>query len=165
MNLGFEYVIMLQIHLAQVKHVTKFAHQRDVKVFLHVDLVEGLRPDESGAQFLCQEVKPDGLISTHPHVVATAMKRGIIGVQRVFLLDSQSLETSYRLVQSIKPDYLEVLPGIMPNLIRDINQSTGLSVLAGGFVRTEEHVELALTAGAVGVTTSARSLWTQYAPR
>lgn len=156
---------MLQIHLAQVSHVTNFAHQHDAKVLLHADLVEGLKADESGAQFLCQEAKPDGLISTHPNVVATAMKRGIIGIQRVFLLDSQSLETSYRLARTVKPNYLEVLPGIMTNLIRDIHQSTGLSVLGGGFIRTQEHVDSAIAAGAVGVTTSARDLWTRYACR
>lgn len=164
-KLGFEHVVVLQIHLSQVKYVTQFAHQHGVKVFLHADLIQGLRPDESGAQYLCQEVKPNGLISTHAQVVATAMKRGLIGVQRVFLLDSQSLETTYRVVQSVKPDYLEVLPGLMTSVIREVYQSTGLPLLAGGFIRTEEDVEQAIAAGASGVTTSEHALWKKYGPK
>ncbi|MCF8567537.1 glycerol-3-phosphate responsive antiterminator [Alicyclobacillus tolerans] len=163
-HMGFEYLVMLQIHLSQVKYVTQFAHEHKTKIFLHADLIQGLRADESGAQYLCQDVKPDGLISTHAHVVSTAMKRGIIGVQRVFLLDSQSLETTYRVVDSVHPDYLEVLPGLLTPVIREITQKTGLPVLAGGFLRSKEDVNRAIEAGAVAVTTSDHTLWSQMGP-
>ncbi len=162
---GYQHIVMLEIHLAQVKYVTRLAHQHGAKVLLHADLIEGLKSDEAGAQFLCQEVQPDGLISTHAHVVTTAMKRGLIGVQRVFLLDSHSLQTTYRVVKSVTPDYLEVLPGLMTGVLRDIRESTGLSILAGGFIRTVQDVENAISAGAVAVTTSEHHLWVEFAPR
>ena len=159
MGMGSEYVVMLQLHLSHAKFVANLAKRNDVKVLMHADLIQGLRPDEHGAQFLCQEVRPAGLISTHAQVVATAKKRGLIAVQRIFLLDSQSLETSYRVVQSVHPDCIEVLPGVLTDVIREVVAHTKLPVLAGGFIRTVNDVDRALDAGAVSVTSSDSDLW------
>lgn len=128
-------------------------------MILHADLVQGLKNDEYGAQFLCQVIKPDGLISTHHTVITTARKRGLIAIQRIFLLDSHSLETSYRILQSSQPDYIEVLPGVLPEVIQEIRERTHLPVLAGGFIRTPTDIQIVLKAGATAVTTSSRELW------
>lgn len=159
MQAGMEYVVMLQIHLSQAKYVAGLAKQNGVKLLLHADLIQGLRPDEHGAQFLCQEVRPSGLISTHAQVVATARKRGLLGVQRIFLLDSQSLETSYRVIQSVQPDWIEVLPGVLTEVIREIATNTQTPVVAGGFIRTTDDVDRAIDAGAMAVTSSDKHLW------
>ena len=156
---GYEYVIMLQIHMAQLKHVVDMAHAHRVKLILHADLIQGLRSDEHGVQYLCQEIQPDGIISTHSQVIETAKKSGVLTIQRIFLLDSHSLETSYRVIRSIQPDYIEVLPGIIPDLIQEVFQETRMPILAGGFLRTPEQVKQALDAGATAVTTSNKNLW------
>jgi len=156
---GTEYAVMLQLHLSQVAYVTNLARTNGVKLFLHADLIQGLRADEHGTQFLCQEMRPAGIISTHANVVATAKKRGVVAVQRIFLLDSQSLQTSYRVVQTVQPDILEVLPGVLTDVIREIVEATKIPVLAGGFIRTPRDVHGAIAAGAVAVTSSDKELW------
>lgn len=155
----FTYIVLLESHLAQLPSLVRTAKERGKKLILHADLVQGLKHDESGAQFLCQLIKPAGLISTHSSVITTAKKSGLIAVQRIFLIDSHSLETSFRVLKSAKPDYIEVLPGIMPDVIREVKRATELSILAGGFVRTKEDVAAVLNAGAAAVTTSHRDLW------
>ncbi|MCI0184361.1 glycerol-3-phosphate responsive antiterminator [Sulfoacidibacillus ferrooxidans] len=155
----FEYMIMLQIHISQLTYVVDFVHRHKKKILLHADLIQGLKADEAGAQYLCQDIKPDGLISTHAQVITTAKKRGLLAVQRIFLIDSHSLETSYRVIQSAHPDYIEVLPGIMPSVIRDVCTQTKLPVFAGGFLHTTTDVKAALAAGASSVTTSDKTLW------
>ena len=159
MKAGYEYAMMLQIHMAQLKHVVDMAHAHRVKLILHADLIQGLRSDEHGVQYLCQEIQPDGIISTHSQVIETARKRGVLTIQRIFLLDSHSLETSYRVIRSMQPDYIEVLPGIIPELIQEVFQETRMPILAGGFLRTPLQVKQALDAGATAVTTSNRDLW------
>ncbi len=156
---NFEYMIMLQIHLSQLKYVVDFVHHHGRKVLLHTDLIQGLKSDEAGTQYLCQDIRPDGLISTHAQVITTAKKRGLLAVQRIFLIDSHSLETSYRVIQSAQPDYLEVLPGIIPSVIREVCVQTKLPVFAGGFLRTTQDVDAVLLAGASSVTTSDKTLW------
>ncbi len=159
MKYKFEYVVMLQVHLAQLMYVTNMAHTHHKKLILHADLIQGMRSDEHGAQYLCQEIKPDGIISTHAQVLEMAKKRDVLTVQRVFLLDSQSLETSLRVINSVRPDYIELLPGVIPELIKEVYEATRIPIFAGGFIRTLDQVRQAHDAGAVAITTSNKELW------
>lgn len=154
-----DLVILLDSHVAQLQALLQLAKRHDKRVILHADLIQGLKHDESGAQFLCQVVKPAGLISTHSSVISVAKKKGLLAIQRIFLLDSHSLETSYRMLKASQPDFIEVLPGIMPDVIREIRKTTHLPIWAGGFIRSEEDVDKILQAGATSVTTSHRDLW------
>jgi glycerol uptake operon antiterminator len=157
----YEYVILLDVHIAQLPHLSRQAKAHDKKLLLHADLIQGLKHDEAAAQFLCQVVKPAGLISTHSNVISTAKKHGLLSIQRIFLLDSHSLTTSYRVMSSSNPDFIEVLPGMMPQLIREICDRTKRPVLAGGFIRTMEDVRIILDMGAAAITTSSRDIWDQ----
>jgi glycerol uptake operon antiterminator len=70
-----------------------------------------------------------------------------------------ALETSYKVIERAQPDYLEVLPGIMPEIIKEVRKEAGIPVIAGGLIRTVENVTEALEAGAEAVTTSNPQLW------
>ncbi|TCS93680.1 glycerol-3-phosphate responsive antiterminator [Hazenella coriacea] len=156
---SYSYIILLETHIAQLQSLIRLAHRHQKKVLLHVDLIQGLRSDEYGAEFICQMIKPAGLISTRTPVLQVAKKKGLIAIQRIFLLDTHALSTSYRLLQSFKPDYIEVLPGIIPHIIQEVYQQTKVPILAGGLIRTPHEMNLALEAGACAVTTSTRKLW------
>ncbi|MFC0562277.1 glycerol-3-phosphate responsive antiterminator [Halalkalibacter alkalisediminis] len=155
----FEVIILLNSHVSQLKSLIEMANRAGKKVFLHADLVQGLKTDEYAAQFLCQDIKPAGIISTRKNVVLTAKKNSIIAVQRLFLLDSIALESSYKLLETTKPDYIEVLPGVMPHIITEVYERTGIPIIAGGLIREKQEVINALDAGAIGVTTSRKELW------
>jgi len=51
------------------------------------------------------------------------------------------------------------LPGIIPSLIKEIQEKTGLPIIAGGLIRTKEDVDNCLANGAFAVTTSNKELW------
>ncbi|GEL08522.1 glycerol-3-phosphate responsive antiterminator [Salisediminibacterium halotolerans] len=155
----FQYVALLNMHIGQLRSVVKKLHQHEKKVLLHADLVQGLTSDEYAAQFLCRDIKPDGLISTRKNVLLTAKKAKILTIQRAFLLDSKALESSFHILETVQPDYIEVLPGVIPHIIQEIYEKANVPVIAGGLIRTDEEVASALTAGAVAVTTSRRELW------
>ncbi len=156
---NYTYIVLLNSHIGQLKSLVQLAKSKGKKMLLHADLVQGLRNDEYAAQFLCQDVKPAGLISTRKNVVLTAKKHGLISIQRLFLLDSIALESSYKLLETTKPDYIEVLPGVMPHIIKEVYEKTGIPIVAGGLIRERREVEDALKAGASAVTTSRRELW------
>lgn len=158
-------IILLDVHIAQLPYIRRMAEQSGKNLILHADLVQGLRSDEAGAQFLCQVIKPAGIISTHSNVISTVKKHHIISIQRIFLLDSHSLETSYRIMRTSDPDYIEVLPGMMPQIIQEIALKSKRPILAGGFIRSLSDVELILDSGAMAVTTSSRSLWSKQVQR
>jgi glycerol uptake operon antiterminator len=155
----FTYIILLESHICQLKSVADLARKHGKKLLLHADLVQGLKNDEHGTQFICQEIKPAGVISTRSQVIVTAKKKGLITVQRLFLLDSGALETSYKILEQTKPDFVEVLPGILPHIIAEIRERIEMPIIVGGFIRNETEVANALAAGAIAVTTSDRNLW------
>ncbi|MFS1513990.1 glycerol-3-phosphate responsive antiterminator [Chengkuizengella sp. SCS-71B] len=162
MKSPYEYGVFLDMHISRLKDVYRLAYQNKKKMFLHADLIQGLKNDEYAAEYLCQEFKPAGLISTRSKVISKAKQKGVIAIQRLFLLDTNALEKSYSLIEIIKPDFIEVLPGIIPRMIREVNEKTGIPVFAGGLIKTIDDVDSALSAGAVAVTTSDKLIWKNY---
>lgn len=154
-----EQIIFLETRLSQVESIVKFAKQHKKKVFMHADLIQGLKVDEYGLEYLINNVKVDGIISTRVNVIASAKKHNIIGIQRLFALDSHALNYNLKACKKIQPDYIEVLPGIIPSVLKEISDETGIPLIAGGLIRTKEDVDNALNNGASAVTTSNRSLW------
>ncbi len=51
------------------------ANEYHKKIFLHVDLIQGLKSDEYATEYLSQEIKPFGLISTKVNVIQKVRKK------------------------------------------------------------------------------------------
>ncbi len=156
---SYEVGVFLEIHISQLKNISKLAKNAGKKMIYHVDLIQGLKSDDYATEYVCQEFKPYGLISTKSSVILKAKQKNVIAIQRVFLLDSHAIEKSIKLVQRTKPDYIELLPGTMPWMIEEIKERLDVPILAGGLIRTEADVENAIKAGAAGITTSRKELW------
>ncbi|KMJ55956.1 glycerol-3-phosphate responsive antiterminator GlpP [Bacillus sp. LL01] len=154
-----EYMVMLDLHIAQLGAVMSHVRKAGKKVILHADMIQGLRNDKYSTEFLCQQIKPAGLISTRGDVLRTAKKNNVMAIQRLFLLDTIALETSYKLVEQIEPDFIEVLPGVIPQYIEKVRKDTKTEVITGGLIETKEDVLRAFEAGARAITTSREDLW------
>ncbi|WP_026696121.1 glycerol-3-phosphate responsive antiterminator [Peribacillus kribbensis] len=159
----YEIGIFLDLHIAQLKHVAKMAKEHDKKMIYHVDLIQGLKNDEFGTEFICQEFKPYGVISTKSSVILKAKQKGVLAIQRMFLLDSHALEKTFRIIDRTKPDYVEVLPGLMPWMIKEIKERTHTKIIAGGLIRTVTEAQSILDAGAEFISTSKKEIWAHYA--
>lgn len=152
-------VVVLDSHVAQIAEMVRMAKRHRKHLFLHADLIQGLKNDLCAAEFICQNVRPDGIISTRSVMLDVAKRRGIVTVLRIFLLDSRSMETSYRQLEQVRPDMVEVLPGLIPSMISELHRRTGIPVIAGGLIRTRGEAEDAFSAGAVAISTSNKELW------
>jgi glycerol uptake operon antiterminator len=162
MESSYEYIVLLEIHISNIKSIKEAATKHHKKILVHADLIQGLKTDDYAAEFLCNDIKPAGIISTRSNMIMKAKSKGIAAIQRMFLLDTIALEKSYALIERTKPDYIEVLPGVIPGLINEVHQRTGIPIISGGLIRTPKHVEAALAAGAVAVTTSNPIIWDAY---
>lgn len=154
------FIVILESRLSQLKSLVEYAKRTNKKVLIHFDLIQGLKADEYGMEFLIREVKPDGILSTRGNVINLAKKNQLLAIQRIFLLDSQALENNLKLVEKFKPDCIELLPGLIPTIIKQVYEQTNIPIIAGGLIREAEEVTAALEAGAVAVSTSNRDLWT-----
>ncbi|KGX86596.1 glycerol-3-phosphate responsive antiterminator [Pontibacillus litoralis] len=154
-----EFIILLEVRVSQVKSLVHLAKRHNKKVLIHADLIQGLKTDEYAIEFLCNEIKPHGIISTRANVISRVKKQKLIAIQRLFLLDSHALEHNLSLIQKTQPDYIEVLPGLVPKLIKEIYDKVQIPVIAGGLIRTEEDVQNAIDGGAIAVTSSVKELF------
>ena len=129
-------------------------------VFVHIDLIDGLAPKDVAVDFLAENTKLDGIISTKPSLLKHARSRGLLTVQRFFLLDSIAEANINRQFLTNKPDMVELLPGLMTAAIGEIaQQHPGLPVIAGGLIKTKADVLAALSAGAAAVSSSNEEVW------
>ncbi|MBJ6362538.1 glycerol-3-phosphate responsive antiterminator [Paenibacillus sp. GCM10012307] len=164
MKLSYEYIVILDSHISQIRPIVDLAKSHGKKPLLHADLIEGLKNDEYAAEYLCQVVRPAGLLSTRAGVISKTKQNGLLAIQRLFLIDTNALEKSYAMFERTKPDFIEVLPGIIPHIISEVSERTKIPIFAGGLIRTVTDVEQAIHAGASAVTTSNYDLWKHFDP-
>ena len=145
-------IFLLASTLLTVNGLVHRIHDAGKLAVVHIDLVDGLSSREIALDSLNALCHPDGIISTRPALIRRARHCGLLTVQRAFILDSLSLTSLSGQLEQGKPDFVEILPGIMP-------ARTQVPVIAGGLLRDKADVMAAMRAGAAAVSTSAPSLW------
>ena len=128
-------------------------------LLLHLDLIGGIGRDRAGIQFLAR-LGVKGLITTKPQLAKIARQEGMRVIQRMFLVDSESLRTGISLLKGFRPDAIEALPASTPaSVLAELKAATDVPILVGGLVRSADDVMQAVANGAFGVSTSQRELW------
>lgn len=141
-----------EIQRIRAKHPEKM-------IFMHVDLLEGIGKDAEGIRFL-KRFGLHGIISVKSHLLNHAKDCGLLTVQRLFLLDSESLTTGLKQMKKNLPDAIEILPAVVPEfVISEFKRATDRPLLGGGLIRSEKDVESALANGFDGLSVSRQSLW------
>ena len=138
-----------------LSHIVEQAKRYKKLVLVDIDLIKGIGKDAPGIQFLAHESQVDGIITTRSNLIQSAQKENLVSIQRIFVLDSASLEGGLSVIEKSKPDAVEVLPGlILPKIMKGIREKTSIPVIAGGLITQEEEVREILASGAIGISTS-----------
>lgn len=153
-----ETVFLLHATLSTLHRRMESARAAGKKLFIHMDLVEGLSKDAAGVEFLAS-MKPDGIISTRSGCIHAAREAGITCIQRFFMVDSRSVSTALESIRQTRPDMIEILPGIAYKAITRMASETAIPVIAGGLIETKEEIYKALGAGAAAISTGSKELW------
>ncbi len=152
-----EVIFYQNISLPNIQTITQRAHELGKRLFVHIDLAEGLGKDRTGVEYLASS-GVDGLISTRGQLIRYAREAGLLTVQRFFLLDSQSLSGISNMIANTTPDWIEVIPGVIGKAIERFAGGR-VPVIAGGLIETKAEVTEALRCGAAAVSTSREDLW------
>lgn len=154
-----EIIFLLTGNILNLKDIVKRVKENGKDIYIHLDLMEGFSRDAIALRYIHQQIRPDGIITTKSSLVKFAKEMNIFSIQRLFIIDSLSLETGIKSIHSTKPNAIEVLPGIMPKVIRKINSETKIPIIAGGLIIDKEDVIESLKAGAVAVSTTKDTVW------
>lgn len=146
-------------HILQLAEIVAQLHEQHYIVLLHPELIHGIGRDIAGIDYLAEIVKPDGIVSTKKTLLQRAKEHNLLTVFQFFAIDTQAVLTGLENAKNIKPDFIEVMPGLIPELITWVQCSSDISVIAAGLIRNPESVDLVLKAGACAATTSRSELW------
>lgn len=131
----------------------------DKIAMVHIDLINGLSSKEVAVEFIKKNTKADGIISTKAALIKKGKELGMFTILRYFLLDSMAYENIKHQQHTVNPDFIEVLPGVMPKIIENVCKMSKAPIIAGGLILDKESVMLALSAGALAVSSTNHDVW------
>ncbi|MCI8796532.1 MAG: glycerol-3-phosphate responsive antiterminator [Dorea sp.] len=138
--------------VSRVRESGKFA-------MVHLDLVAGLSSKEIAVDYIKDNTGADGIITTKPQLIKRGRELSMCTILRYFLIDSMAVENIRYQQRTVKPDFIEVLPGLMPQIIDKISRLSRTPIIAGGLITDKEAVLGALSAGAIAVSTTNQDVW------
>lgn len=145
--------------ICNIGDIVKRIRESGKLAIVHVDLITGLSPKEIAVDFIRRQTGADGIISTKPVMIRKAKELGMYTVMRFFVLDSISLDNISKQLAMVKPDFIEVLPGVMPKIICKVCKKVKTPVIAGGLITDKEDIVMALDAGAIAVSSTNQDVW------
>lgn len=152
-------VFILFGDMCNIAEIVEKVKQADKIALVHIDLVEGLSNHEIAVDYIHKNTKADGIISTRMNMINRAKELSLYTIFRIFVLDSRSFQSIEKQKRQIKADFIEILPGVMPKIIRKVNKLSSQPVIAGGLISDREDVIEALNAGAISVSTTNQDIW------
>lgn len=160
LNADSSIIILIQADIRTLESVAEKIKETNKLIFIHIDLMKGLKRDASGIHFLADHIGIDGIVTTQANLIRTARRLNLLTIQRVFILDSASIKQGVKSVKESNPDAVEILPGIaVPHIKKNIKKNINKLVIAGGLINTEDEIVYILENGAEGISSSAVDLW------
>ena len=151
-------IFLLCCSVLSLPSCIEHAHKNEKKLFLHIDLAEGIGKDAAGVAYVAS-LGIDGIITTRVNITRYAKECGITCVQRFFMVDSHSVSTALESVRAAHPDMIEIMPALALKTVKHLSSMLSIPVIAGGLIEEKEEIFAALSAGASAVSTGKESLW------
>ena len=128
--------------VARIKDAGKVA-------IVHVDMIQGLSTKRVAVDF----------ISTKNTLVEHAKEMGLYAIQRTFVVDSIALDTLKKQIEMFRPDAVEIMPGVMPKILKIMREYTDIPLIAGGLLSDKKDVMAAFEAGADAISATNEAVW------
>lgn len=151
-------VFILYGEISNIVSIVKKIKDAGKTAVVHMDLVAGLSSRVEAVDFIANYTEADGIISTHSDQLRRAKELGLSTIYRIFLIDSKVLDKLNGRIKEYA-DIVEILPGLMPKMIKQLADSLNVPVIAGGLIQDKEDVLAALDAGAIAISTTNREVW------
>lgn len=152
-------VFLLHADIFNIESLVDKMKRHGKNVFIHIDFLEGIGRDNKALDYIAGVIKPDGIISTKSNSIRYAKEKGVFAIQRFFLVDSLSYDTTVKTVQSVQPDMVEIMPALMTGVIKRICADISIPIIAGGLISKKEEIIDILNSGAMGVSVGKKELW------
>ena len=154
-----EVIFLMEGDILSLNHCVEETKKQNKHIFIHLDLMKGLAKDKEGVKYLAHMVKLDGIVTTKKSLIPVIKKMGLISVLQLFVIDTQALESGIASIKSIQPDAVEMMPALMPRVIKDVTSRVDVPLILGGLIKTPAEAEEAIASGGVGLSVGCKKLW------
>jgi glycerol uptake operon antiterminator len=154
-----EIIFLLRGSILDIKDTVDKVKSSGKEVYLHLDLLDGFSKDQHALRYIKSNINPDGIITTKSSLIKVAKEMNFFTIQRLFILDSLSVQSGINSVLTTKPDAVEILPGIIYKITAEFYKKTKIPIINGGLITSKEEVIKSLASGAVGISTTNEKVW------
>ena len=147
-------VFILFGDICNIADIVKKVKKSGKIAIVHMDLLAGIGSKEIAVDFIKAQTGADGVISTKPTLLRRAKELELFTVLRFFILDSMALTNISKQTEQVKPDMMEILPGVMPKITKRIVKQVNIPVICGGLISDREDIIGALSAGAAAISST-----------
>ncbi|MBW7651718.1 glycerol-3-phosphate responsive antiterminator [Anoxybacillus sp. ST4] len=145
--------------ISVIKRYVDLLKEHDRYVFIHVEKIPGITCDKEGLQFLAKFIRPHGIVTTKSSLIHLAKKEKLWAIQRLFLVDTDAMMNGLHSIQQVAPDALEVMPGIVPEMIEYLVKKTNIPIITGGLIQNKNQILQSIQKGAQAVSSGNPEIW------
>ena len=157
-NSDGDIVFLLNEDILNLKEKIDLLHNHNKKVFVHIDMITGISSSPIAVDYMKKELNLDGIITTKTNIVKRAIELDLKVVQRFFFIDSMSLDNAIESLRRVKPDAIEIMPGVIQKVIMN-KTYPNIPIICGGLIDRKEEIINGLAAGAMAISTTDINMW------
>ena len=65
----YKACVVLDMHIGHLKSIMELLKSHSIECYVHIDLIKGLSHDEFACEYIIQQYKPKGIVSTKAKVI------------------------------------------------------------------------------------------------
>ena len=156
-----ENIFFMGGDVQQIIEGVQLAKENNKGSFIHIDLIRGISStDKETISFIKHYIGADGIVTPKKHLIREANKHELYAIFHLFILDSLALKNGTSVVESIQPDAIDLMPGVIPKTIQKFSSNfNDIPIIASGLIQTVEEAKISLDAGATALAVSNTALW------
>lgn len=152
-------IFLLAGNIFNLKEISQRVKEKEKGLYICVDSIDGFSKDTWGLEYIVKNIELDGIITKKNNLLKLCRDMGVFTIESMNIHDSQNLNDGLNSIKTLRPNVIDVSPGIIPKIISQISIETKIPVIASGLVVDKQDITLALEAGAIGVSSSTIKTW------
>ncbi len=154
-----ENIFLLTGNIFNLKEIAHRVQSKYKGIYICVDYIDGFSKDTWGLEYIVTKIKPNGIITSKKNLIKLAKDFGSFTIYRQQVFDSTSLNETIKTVKTTRPHVVEILPGIIPRVIKQVYEETKIPVVASGLIMDRDDVLRSIESGAIGIASSREHIW------
>lgn len=149
-------------NIFNLKEISQNVKSKDKNLYINIDSIDGFSKDTWGLEYIIKNIELDGIITNKSNLIKICKYMGVFSIEKLLIHDSMDLLNGLNTLRNSRPHCVDILPGLIPSIIETVSNETKIPIIASGLISTKEDVDLALNAGALGVSSSNINTWYVY---